>query len=118
MMDMACIREQEKRKQLKEKEKIVIITTCERLIEKGFELKYKNNEKFDINKLLSLHSQLFDKNNTEDIFLTVIDVEHQEGFLSFKANSINCLHVINKYSDNLDFEMFEISRFIQTYILN
>lgn len=100
--------ELEKRIQIKKKENIVIKETIEYLIRNGFSIKKQDGSPFDMQEFLDLHSHLFEKNNGtgngkvngEEIFLKVIDADHDDGFISFMPSN-GCYYVITNYSDHL-----------------
>lgn len=100
--------ERRERIQIKEKERIVIKETIEYLIRNGFSIKKQNDSAFNMQEFLDLHSHLFEKNNGtgngkvngEEIFLKVIDADHDDGFISFMPSN-GCYYVITNYSDHL-----------------
>lgn len=100
--------ELEERIQIKEKENTVIKETIEYFIRNGFAIKNQDGSQFNMQKLLELHSHIFDKNNGtgngkvngEEIFLKVIDADHDDGFISFMPSN-GCYYVITNYSDHL-----------------
>ncbi|MCO6559784.1 MAG: hypothetical protein J6574_01610 [Gilliamella sp.] len=110
---------QEKRNQLKVKENQVIRETCNYLINNGFSIKQQNDEKLNLEKLLTLHDQLFDQNggngngnvDGEEIFLKVIDADNQDGWISFKPSN-GFMYVITGHSDNLCKYMYAIQSFM------
>jgi hypothetical protein len=113
------VQEQEKRNRHKEKEKLVIATTCKYLISKGFTFKLQDDKQFNIDELLALHIQLFEKNNGnyngningEEIILNFVGMNHQNGWISFKPSN-GFMYVITGYSDNLCNYMYAIQSFI------
>lgn len=100
--------ELERIRQSKEKEKLVMKETIEYLIRNGFAIKNNDGSKFDMNKLLYLHSILCEKNGGicdgkiegEEIRLTVLDADHNDGFISFMPSN-GFWYVIKDHSDHL-----------------
>lgn len=106
------------------KEQFIIFITCEKLIENGFTLKYKNKNiksDKDILKILILHYKLYynnyDNHNPKEIFISASNNE-QNGWFSLRPNChVSCLHLIHSYSDSLQKEVFSIIGYTLQWVL-